>query len=158
MVNNIEFYNIGKENKKLIKQVLEEACCYLGQTGELCSEISFVGKKRIKEINYEIRGIDKVTDVLSFQYLEGIKGKNVYEFVSDEEKENGKVFIGEILICKSVAKEQAEAYGHSFEREIAFLALHGFLHLLGYDHIKDEERVEMEGLQKSILEKAGFLR
>lgn len=68
------------------------------------------------------------------------------------------VFLGDIIICRDVAKEQSESYGHSFERELGFLALHGFLHLLGYDHMNDNDEKEMFGRQDAILNEFGLTR
>ncbi len=103
-------------------------------------EISFVDEKTIQELNREYRGIDKVTDVISFA-LEDKK--------DDFEAEIR--FLGEIYICIPRMIEQALEYGHSIKRELSFLTVHGLLHLLGYDHmVKNEEEI-MFGLQELIL-------
>lgn len=149
----ISYYYVGREYRELIDRVFAVAYGYLGQRGELSLEISFAGRKKIREINASTRGIDKVTDVLSFQYMRGIKGRVAADAVVDND-----LYLGEIMICKSAAYKQAAEYGHSFEREIAFLAVHGLLHLMGYDHIADEEREEMERLQREILSSAGVER
>lgn len=144
---------IGKEDKTLIKKVLTHAAEKLSQTDDVEIEISFVGREAIREVNAEERNVDRVTDVLSFPTLDGIKGKPVFkkDFPLDVNPESGCIMLGEIIICKDMVKKQAEEYGHSYERELAFLALHGFLHLMGYDHIEEDDRVEMESLAESIL-------
>jgi len=94
-------------------------------------DVTFVGKSDIRKLNKKHRGINKATDVLSFPLEE-------------------PTHLGDIVIAIDIATKQAKEYGHSFEREIAFLTLHGLLHLLGYDHDA------MEPLYEPILEKAGF--
>jgi probable rRNA maturation factor len=92
---------------------------------------------------------DKVTDVISFAFEE-----------EDAEIVGADIprVLGDIIICTDVAKEQAEQYGHSFERELGFLALHGFLHLLGYDHIEQDDEKVMFGRQDEILNAYGLTR
>lgn len=105
--------------------------------------------EEIKEMNNKYRGVDRVTDVLSFPMIENIK---------DIEKEDdyylGECNIGDIYINPQRVKEQALEYGHSERREYCFLALHGLLHLLGYDHIKKDDEEKMFALQDKIMEKA----
>ncbi len=106
----------------------------------------------IRELNSEFRNIDKQTDVLSFPAYELTRPlKDCIEDIEIETEED-LIFIGDIAICVQQAIAQAQEYGHSLTREIAFLAVHGALHLLGYDHIEDE--TEMVRLQKEIMEKA----
>lgn len=111
--------------------------------------VTFVDKNEIQEINKNYRDKDKVTDVISFALEEdepNIVGLDIPRV------------LGDIIICTDVAKEQAGSYGHSFERELGFLALHGFLHLLGYDHMNEEDEKEMFGRQKEILNAYGLTR
>ncbi|MGW7899044.1 rRNA maturation RNase YbeY [Staphylococcus shinii] len=111
--------------------------------------VTFVDKKEIQEINKMYRDKDKVTDVISFALEE------------DEPEITGLDMprvLGDIIICTDVAKEQANNYGHSFERELGFLALHGFLHLLGYDHMNEQDEKEMFGRQEQILNAYGLTR
>ncbi|MCD8915007.1 rRNA maturation RNase YbeY [Staphylococcus simulans] len=111
--------------------------------------VTFVDQAEIQQINRDYRDKDKVTDVISFALEEDepeIEGLDIPRV------------LGDIVICADVAKAQAEQYGHSFERELGFLALHGFLHLLGYDHMNEEEEKEMFGRQKSILDAYGLTR
>ena len=113
--------------------------------------VTFVDKDEIQNINKIYRDKDKVTDVISFALEED---EPDIEF---NELDIPRV-LGDIIICTDVAKEQAENYGHSFERELGFLALHGFLHLLGYDHMNEEDEKEMFGRQDDILNAYGLTR
>ena len=125
----------------------------------LAVEFIFVDGEEIQRLNRELRGIDKVTDVLSFPALEGVKGEAIrgedYPYETDEE---GNLLIGSIAVCCDRAKEQAQEYGHSYERELHYLLVHGIMHCLGYDHITDEERAEMREKEESILKKLGITR
>lgn len=113
--------------------------------------ITFVDKSEIQEINKMYRDKDKVTDVISFALEEDEPDIDMSEF-------NIPRVLGDIIICTDVAQEQSESYGHSFERELGFLALHGFLHLLGYDHMNEEDEKEMFGRQDAILNSYGLTR
>ncbi|MGN4156705.1 rRNA maturation RNase YbeY [Staphylococcus auricularis] len=111
--------------------------------------ITFVDKDEIQQINHMYRDKDKVTDVISFALEE------------DEPEISGLDMprvLGDIIICTDVAEEQASEYGHSFERELGFLALHGFLHLLGYDHMNEADEKEMFCRQDTILNAYGLTR
>ncbi len=110
-------------------------------------EIIFVSNERIKNINKECRGIDKVTDVISFAFEDNEENKTI-EFR----------FLGEIYICIPRMQEQASDYGHSQMRELSFLTVHGLLHLLGYDHIKKEDELIMFARQELILNEANIKR
>ncbi|HEY9058930.1 MAG TPA: rRNA maturation RNase YbeY [Pseudobacteroides sp.] len=123
------------------------------------AEISvlLVDDKKIREINNEHRNIDKATDVLSFPVVEMHEGEiisNEGDFDLDEEL----LLLGDIIISLETAKKQALEYGHSFEREIAFLTTHGVFHLLGYDHMEKEEEEKMLLKQESVLRKLGLTR
>ena len=111
--------------------------------------ITLTDDEHIHALNKKFRGIDRATDVLSFAFRE-----------SDEPEIIGADFeiLGDVIISLERAKVQAEEYGHSFLREIIFLEVHGILHLLGYDHISEDERQEMESEQKFIMSKLGIGR
>ncbi len=122
-------------------------------------ELELLTEEEIQELNRDERGIDEVTDVLSFPSLQEIKfpfDPNDYE--DDVNPETDCVILGEIYICLKRAIGQAEEYGHSVERELGFLATHGVLHLLGYDHVEEDDRTEMEELQAVILNSVGITR
>ncbi|MBQ9949023.1 MAG: rRNA maturation RNase YbeY [Oscillospiraceae bacterium] len=113
--------------------------------------VTLVDNEAIREINNEHRGIDKATDVLSFPLGD--------EDSFDTDPETGAILLGDIVISLERAKEQAEEYGHSYRREVAFLITHSLFHLLGYDHVDSEEDEKlMFGKQDKVLEKLGITR
>jgi probable rRNA maturation factor len=118
------------------------------------SEVSiiYVSNERIHEINREYRDKDAPTDVISFAMEELGEGEIELSGIDMPR------ILGDIIISVPRTKEQAEEYGHSFERELGFLAVHGFLHLLGFDHMTEEEEKEMFTLQKEILNDYGLTR
>lgn len=110
--------------------------------------VTFVDDAAIHELNREHRGVDRPTDVLSFP-----------QFEADEEIPEGMPHVlGDLVVSLETARRQAEEYGHSEEREIAFLLVHGFLHLLGYDHETAEEEAEMREEQRVLLDRLGISR
>ncbi len=125
----------------------------------LAIEISFVDEEEIRRLNRELRSIDKVTDVLSFPALDLERGQAIkkaeYPFEIDEE---GRLLIGSIAICIKRAKEQAEEYGHSYERELHYLIVHGIMHCLGYDHMEASDKAQMREQEEKILNKLGVTR
>lgn len=125
----------------------------------LAAEFVFVDEDEIRRLNRELRQTDKVTDVLSFPSLDGIKGKALKkaDFPNDIDDE-GNLFLGSVAVCVKRAKEQAEEYGHSYERELNYLLVHGIFHCLGYDHETEEEKREMRAKEEEILTKLGIGR
>lgn len=120
--------------------------------------ITFVRKGKIRKLNCDFRGVDKATDVLSFPMFDTKRKGSLMQFEAERDPLTKELEIGDIVICKAVAKKQAKNFGHSKEREINFLALHGFLHLLGYDHMTKKDEKEMFSLAEKILDKAGLKR
>lgn len=154
-----DIYPIDPSLIELLKRILQEAAAMEGiQEGEVA--LTFVDNEQIHELNREYRGIDRPTDVLSFALNESVEEELdiLYEIEDEQELDEMNDLLGDIIISTERAKEQAEEYGHSLEREIGFLFVHGFLHLLGYDH-QDEpsERVMMDK-QEAVLEKVGLSR
>ena len=117
--------------------------------------VNFVSDEQIKRLNSEFRKIDKVTDVLSFPNLQKKAEESLKNFQSDADFDTNMLFLGDVVISKNVAKAQAREFGHSMKREVCFLALHGLLHLLGYDHIEKGDEKIMNKLQDEILLRAG---
>ena len=113
-------------------------------------DVTLVSNKKIREYNRDFRDIDRVTDVLSFPMGENDE--------YDVDPENGCCLLGDIVISLEKASEQAEEYGHSFEREVGFLTVHSMLHLLGYDHIDEKDGDVMRAHEKIILDKIGLTR
>lgn len=155
MTLHVEYLNEIDENseefQELVSNVLQKAA-EMEKTGPAEVSVTIVTKERIQEINSEYRQKDAVTDVISFAMEE--MGEDETEIIGGEETR----FLGDIIICLAVAKEQAEEYGHSIEREMGFLAVHGFLHLLGYDHMNEADEKAMFGRQEEILEQYGLKR
>ena len=135
---------------------LKEFEAALGSLAEsdcpLFVELSLVDEEEIRTLNRTYRNCDRVTDVLSFPAMDGIKNKVLraaeHPFETDEE---GRLFLGSIAICTARAKEQAEEYGHSFERELYYLAAHGILHCLGYDHEEEDDKKEMREMEEKVM-------
>jgi probable rRNA maturation factor len=134
-------FNTTKEkiDTKELAEVLEFACKHLNIENPLLNVV-IVDNKKIQEINRDYRDKDAVTDVISF----------AFEEVKDV-KYNNVRFLGEIYISYERCKEQASDFGHSVRREFSYLAVHGLLHLLGYDHIKEEDKKVMRALEEEIL-------
>lgn len=142
------------------EEVGKAVCSVLSQRSRYSIEVSFVTEEEIKEINKEQRGVDSVTDVLSFPMIDGIRGKSVRiaDFPLDYDDETDTLFMGSIIICLQRAKEQAEEYGHSEKREITYLLVHGILHIFGYDHMIEEDKAQMRELEEKIMAKLNLKR
>ena len=150
----------GEEFPQERVRALEEAMQGFVETDiPLAIEFVFVDGEEIRRLNRELRDTDKVTDVLSFPALDDIKGQAIcgddYPYEIDEE---GNLLIGSVAVCCDRAKEQAEEYGHSYERELHYLLVHGIMHCLGYDHMTDEDKAEMREKEEQILGKLGISR
>ena len=153
-------YSDGEEFPQEKVQALEEAMTDFVQGDvPLSIEFVFVAEEEIRRLNRELRNTDKVTDVLSFPSLDDIKGEELYaEDFPYEIDEEGNLMIGSVAVCVKRAQEQAEEYGHSFERELHYLLVHGIMHCLGYDHMTDEEKAEMREKEEWGLGKLGIMR
>ncbi|NEW66418.1 rRNA maturation RNase YbeY [Carnobacteriaceae bacterium zg-84] len=151
-----ETNQVSSEHADLVEEIIVFTSEYLSLPEQVECSVTFVDNKRIQEINKEYRGKDMPTDVISFALDDEVDG----EVAIDLEKIDSMFphHIGDIIISIDRAREQAQELGHSFERELGFLALHGFLHLNGYDHMTPEEEVEMFSLQKEILKTYGLGR
>ena len=125
----------------------------------LTIEVCFVDEEEIRRLNRETRNMDKVTDVLSFPALDLERGQAIkkaeYPFEIDEE---GRLLVGSVAICEKRAREQAEEYGHSYERELHYLIVHGIMHCLGYDHMEESDKAQMREQEEKILNKLGITR
>lgn len=136
----------------LLQRLLEFAGKREGISGETEMSVNFVDNREIQELNRNYRQKDSPTDVISFAMQETGEGEvNILGL-------DMPVILGDIVISVDRAKEQAEEYGHSIEREFAFLTIHGFLHLLGYDHLTEEDEKEMFSKQNEILSDFGIER
>ena len=122
--------------------------------------IAFVSPKKIKELNSNFRNIDKVTDVLSFPQLDDIDINNLTKekYPMDFNMESGNIMLGDIYICVKKVKSQSKEYQTTLQREMCYMAIHGLLHLLGYDHIDDEDKKVMRLKEEEILESLNIIR
>lgn len=156
---NIAVYDetnkINPTDQELVTSVLEFASVYLKIEKEAEVSVTFVDDNKIREINKEYRNKDTATDVISFAIQED---EDEFSFQWSELDKSLPIDLGDLFISIERAAEQAQDYGHSFERELGFLALHGFLHLNGYDHMTEEDEKEMFDLQKKILKEYGLER
>lgn len=160
MRKNFVIYSDGDEFPKENVKTLENAMNgFVSSNVKLAVEFVFVDGEEIRRLNADNRGIDRVTDVLSFPALDEIKGLPLkkQDFPCDIDEE-GNLFIGSIVVCCDRAKEQADEYGHSYNRELHYLLVHGIMHCLGYDHETDEEKAEMREKEEFILNKLGITR
>ena len=147
--------------EELAGKVIEAALEYVGCPYEAQVNLLLTTNEQIHEMNRQFRGIDRPADVLSFPMLEYAEPGD-FDFLEEREDcfdpESGELVLGDIVISKEKVLEQAEAFGHSAEREYAFLIAHSVLHLTGYDHIEEQERLVMEQKQRDILEQLQILR
>lgn len=145
------YYNYEAKQKlyiswmNIISDVVTGTLEYMKFKKEAEVSVSVVDGEQIKELNRDFRNIDRVTDVLSFP-------------IGDKNPETGEIVLGDIVLCAEKVISQAQEFGHTRKRELAFLTCHSMLHLLGYDHIEEDDRIEMENLQRKILEKIGYTR
>ena len=148
-----ETARVDDKIEDLIRKLLNHAAKEEELAGELEVSVTFMTDVDIQKVNATYRGKNVPTDVISFALEELTEGE-----VAIIPEEGMPTALGDILISVETAERQAGEYGHDFNREIGFLALHGFLHLLGYDHITEEEEAEMFGRQKEILASFGLER
>ena len=143
----------------IVRQMVVAALDYENCPYEAEVSVTVVDDKEIQEINKTYRNIDKATDVLSFPMYQYEKAAD-FDNLDDSafNPESGELLLGDIVISAEKVTAQAKEYGHSKEREFAFLLVHSMLHLLGYDHMEEEERLVMESKQKEILELNDYKR
>ncbi|MCA1031793.1 rRNA maturation RNase YbeY [Bacillus timonensis] len=156
MILEIDFIDetneVMQDQLNFVEELLNLAAKIEGVSTGAEVSVTFVDNERIQEINREYRDKDQPTDVISFAMEE--LGDGEIKIVGD----NIPVVLGDIIISIPRTKEQAVEYGHSFQRELGFLAVHGFLHLLGYDHEVKEDEEKMFSKQKEILNEYGLSR
>lgn len=152
----IDFIDETNEIEEAARQLVENILQFAAQKENIEEgtelSVTFVDNARIQEINKEYRNKDAATDVISFAMEE--MGEDEIEIIGADMPR----MLGDIIISIERTKEQALEYGHSFDRELGFLALHGFLHLLGYDHMTESDEKVMFTKQKEILDEYGLSR
>jgi probable rRNA maturation factor len=142
----IECLDRKVRTRKIAKTVYK----ILGQTAHIKVELVFQDGEGITALNRNTRGVDSITDVLSYPSLDGIKGKILRPDDCPTEMEGKYIFLGSIVLCEEKIRAQALEYGHSEEEEKEYLITHGLLHLFGYDHMTDADKKEMRDLEKEI--------
>lgn len=149
--NDQKKHSIKYKMQMLIRHTILETLEYEGMENDVEVSVTFVDDEGIRELNKKFRGLDKPTDVLSFPLLD-YEGESEEPFF-DELCHN----LGDIVISLERAMVQANEFGHSFEREVAFLTAHSMLHLLGYDHeLSEEDDADMRRRQSDIMERLGL--
>ena len=147
--------------EELAVKVIEMALDYAKCPYEAEVNLLLTMNDEIQEMNRNFRGIDRATDVLSFPMVD-YETAGSFSFLEDAleyfNPESGELMLGDIVISKEKVVSQAEEYGHSIEREYAFLIAHSMLHLFGFDHMEEEARAVMERKQAEILERLQILR
>lgn len=147
--------NVNNEYEETIKKVLNQ--CYKEENLEdskLVITVTLTTPENIQEINKEYRNVDRATDVLSFPMFER---DELEKKIQDKDFLHEDI-LGDIIISIEKVKEQAEEYGHSFERELSYMVVHGFYHLMGYDHMNDVEKAEMRKKEDNVLNKLNITR
>lgn len=162
LLENETEIDLGIDYEKIGVEVINAVLNYVDCPYECVVNILLTDNSGIQNINQQMRGLSKPTDVLSFP---GISFRKEGDFSVVEEdipsyfdSESGELMLGDIMISLDKVKEQALEYNHSVKREYAFLIAHSMLHLSGYDHMKEVERERMEQLQNDILNKIGYTR
>lgn len=150
----IEYLDIEKniEYEELINKVLKQCFITEGlEKSNIYISITLTNPKNIRRLNKEYRNVDKETDVLSFPMFEKDEVPHIKNF---EYKEP----LGDIVISVQRVEEQAKEYGHSFERELSYMVVHGFYHLMGEDHIEEEDKLKMRAKEENVLKKLNIIR
>lgn len=162
LLENETELNIGIDYEQIAEEVIQAALDYVHCPYECQVNILLTDNVSIQMMNQQMRGIDAPTDVLSFPAID-FSDAGDFSIVEEEvtsyfDAESGELLIGDIMISLNKVSEQAEQYNHSIKREYAFLLAHSMLHLSGYDHMLEEERILMEQMQEEILQSIGYTR
>lgn len=156
-LNQQDKYPLSASLRKLMEKAARTSLDYMGFRTDVEISVMLTDNEGIRSLNAMHRNIDRATDVLSFPMFEYDENGEIVEEYA-EFGDQGELCLGDIVISLERAAEQAEEYGHSFEREVGFLTVHSMLHLLGYDHMTPEDEKEMFGYQREILEEMGLTR
>lgn len=159
IINEQSLVDVSKGMLCLVESTIEMSLKILKLDFDISLTIILIDNDGIKTINKEHRGINLETDVLSFPLLE-FENTLLTEKASlsdlDKDPETDSYMLGDILVSLEKAREQAFEFGHSFERELGFLIVHGLLHLMGFDHTNDVDRINMREKEELILSKLGL--
>jgi len=148
-LNNQEKVEVTYKAKMLVRKAINTTLALEGFENSAQISVTFTDNEGIRRLNNDFRGIDKPTDVLSFPMMD-------FEDTDEPPVDDAENMLGDIVLSLEKAQEQAESFGHSVEREIAFLCIHSTLHLLGYDHINASDEIQMRIAQRKALEAMGL--
>ena len=152
-----KLYIESLEKRIRLKKIANAVYTVLKQTDNIKAELVFSEDAEMRTLNRDTRGVDSITDVLSYPMLDGHK-EEILKVENHLTELDGKyIFIGSIVLCESKIKEQAKELGHSEVRERTYLIVHGLMHLFGYDHIKEKDKVEMREKEKQALALLGIV-
>lgn len=151
---------VDVKQKEIFERIFDYALKLEGQAyPKLSINLTFLDRQAMHELNMDTRGVDRETDVLSYPLLLGeCEIFDDKHFPYDVNYDTGELCVGDIVICEDVASEQAKEYGHSYERELFYLFTHGVLHVLGYDHMNEDEKMVMRAREEEILNYMGIGR
>jgi probable rRNA maturation factor len=138
------------DRKIKLRKIAKAVYTVLGQISYIKVELVFQDGDGMTALNRTTRGVDSITDVLSYPSLDGIKGRVLVPKDCLTELEGKYIFLGSIVLCEEKIRAQAKEYGHSEEEEREFLIVHGLLHLFGYDHMTEQDKKEMREKEKEI--------
>lgn len=156
-LNQQNKFKITQDIKALIKKCVSATLKYMDFRTDLEISVVFTDNEGIRVLNNMHRNIDRATDVLSFPMMEYDEDGDMIEEYA-EFNNAGDLLFGDIVLSLERAAEQATEYGHSFDREVGFLTVHSMLHLLGYDHMNEDDEKEMFDYQTKILNEIGLMR
>ncbi len=162
LIENESELDVGIDYKEIAIEVINAALDYIKCPYECEINILLTDNEGIRETNQRMRGIDAPTDVLSFPMIE-FETEGDFSVVENDvlsyfDAEKGELLLGDIMISLERVTEQAKQFNHSVKREYAFLIAHSMLHLSGYDHMEEDERMQMERMQEEILQSIGYTR
>ncbi len=158
--NSQNIIEVDEKLKELIENAIGAVLDFEGFDQDVEISITLVDNEQIREINREYRNKDAETDVLSFPMLEFDEKREIIPMhqEGDYNRDENVLVLGDIVISLEKAREQAQEYGHSFEREVGFLTVHSVFHLLGYDHEEEEQAKEMREKEEQVLQKLNLVR
>ena len=147
----------GEDQEKVYGETMKKALSVILAKERIDEEgaeasVSFVTPEEIQTLNRDYRNVDRVTAVRSFPQFDSV------DDLIDMQEETGVAELGDVVICMDRAKEQAEEFGHPLEREVIYLFVHSILHLLGYDHMEEEEKAEMRAREDEVMGELGITR
>ena len=154
---SLNITDFDEDQQRVINIVFDEYCRYFDIVDQVNVDVCYVDADEIRELNRDNRGVDAVTDVLSFPNIDDIElPLDLEKYAFDVSPEDGRLELGSVVICMDRLIEQAAEYGNTLNRELSYLTVHSLLHLLGYDHEDPEDKAEMRRVEEEILAQCDF--